>query len=87
MKNNQCDGCQAGKPLVNGTHRMGREGGYPDAMGCQKHRYAVCHPRKRFATRQSADAACSSLVKRGGPLRLPETCQHCNGWHLSGGIK
>jgi len=47
----------------------------------------ACHPRKRFATRQSADAACSSLVKRGGPLRLPETCQHCNGWHLSGGIK
>ena len=31
---NQCDGCQAGIPLINGTHRMGREGGYPDLMGC-----------------------------------------------------
>jgi hypothetical protein len=32
---NQCDGCQAGKPLENGNrHRMGREGGYPDFMSC-----------------------------------------------------
>lgn len=31
---NQCDGCQAGIPIVNGTHRMGKPGGYPDMMGC-----------------------------------------------------
>lgn len=36
---NQCDGCQAGIPLVNGVHRMGREGGYPDFMGCTAHLY------------------------------------------------
>lgn len=36
---NQCDGCQAGKPLVNGVHRMGRDGGYPDAMSCQAAKY------------------------------------------------
>jgi hypothetical protein len=37
---NQCDGCQAGIPLVNGTHRMGRDGGYPDLMGCTAKLYA-----------------------------------------------
>lgn len=31
---NQCDGCQAGIPIVNGTHRMGKPGAYPDTMGC-----------------------------------------------------
>lgn len=31
---NQCDGCNAGIPVVNGNHRMGLEGGYPDLMGC-----------------------------------------------------
>lgn len=31
---NQCDGCQAGIPVVNGAHRMGKPGGYPDLMGC-----------------------------------------------------
>lgn len=31
---NQCDGCQAGIPLVNGAHRMGKPGGYPDTMSC-----------------------------------------------------
>lgn len=37
---NQCDGCQAGIPLEDGAHRMGRLGGYPDLMSCQKERYA-----------------------------------------------
>ena len=38
---NQCDGCQAGKPLENGNrHRMGREGGYPDLMSCTAKLYA-----------------------------------------------
>lgn len=36
---NQCDGCQAGIPAVNGTHRMGRPGGYPDTMSCQAGKY------------------------------------------------
>jgi hypothetical protein len=36
---NQCDGCQAGIPLIKGTHRMGREGGYPDFMGCSAKLY------------------------------------------------
>lgn len=36
---NQCDGCQAGIPIVNGAHRMGRPGGYTDAMSCQASRY------------------------------------------------
>ncbi|MGB4485793.1 MAG: hypothetical protein WBI95_09835 [Pseudomonas veronii] len=31
---NQCDGCQAGIPAVNGAHRMGKPGGYPDTMSC-----------------------------------------------------
>ena len=31
---NQCDGCQAGIPVVNGAHRMGKPGGYPDTLGC-----------------------------------------------------
>lgn len=41
---NQCDGCQAGIPLVDGAHRMGRPGGYPDLMSCQKERYK--HPEQ-----------------------------------------
>ena len=41
---NQCDGCQAGIPLVDGAHRMGRPGGYPDMMSCQKERYE--HPEQ-----------------------------------------
>lgn len=31
---NQCDGCQAGIPVVNGAHRMGKPGAYPDTMSC-----------------------------------------------------
>lgn len=31
---NQCDGCQAGIPVVNGAHRMGKPGVYPDTMSC-----------------------------------------------------
>lgn len=36
---NQCDGCQAGIPLINGSHRMGEEGGYSNPMRCTKHLY------------------------------------------------
>jgi hypothetical protein len=40
---NQCDGCRAGIALINGTHRMGREGGYPDLMGCTANLYLKQH--------------------------------------------
>ena len=46
---NQCDGCQAGIPVVNGNHRMGREGGYPDLMGCTAKLY---NPGQSDQTRQ-----------------------------------
>ena len=36
---NQCDGCMARIPAINGAHRMGREGGYSDYMGCTAHLY------------------------------------------------
>lgn len=36
---NQCDGCMAGVPAVNGVHWMGRPGGYGDPMGCTAHLY------------------------------------------------
>lgn len=36
---NQCDGCQAGIPVVNGAHRMGKPGGYPDTMSCTSKLY------------------------------------------------
>lgn len=38
---NQCDGCNAGIPVANGVHRMGRDGGYPDLMGCTAKLYAA----------------------------------------------
>lgn len=37
---NQCDGCQAGIPLINGAHHMGKPGGYSDKMSCAAHLYA-----------------------------------------------
>lgn len=39
MAINQCDGCRSGIPVVNGVHRMGKEGGYSDLMACTKDRY------------------------------------------------
>lgn len=36
---NQCDGCRAGIPLINGMHRMGKPGEYPDLMACTSKRY------------------------------------------------
>lgn len=38
-KINQCDGCQAGKPINKGYHRMGEEGKYPDFVVCTKYVY------------------------------------------------
>lgn len=50
---NQCDGCQAGIPLVDGAHRMGRQGGYPDLMSCQKERYE--HPEQAESAQGERD--------------------------------
>lgn len=33
-KVNQCDGCQAGIPVINGTHRMGEPDGYANKIKC-----------------------------------------------------
>lgn len=41
---NQCDGCRAGIPLINGAHRMGKPGGYADTMSCQAGKYASAEP-------------------------------------------
>ncbi|MND52519.1 hypothetical protein D3C80_435370 [compost metagenome] len=54
---NQCDGCQAGIPKINGVHRMGREGGYPDFLGCTAKLYeevndAKLHPERELDSSQ-----------------------------------
>ena len=41
---NQCDGCQAGVPVVNGAHRMGKPGGYADTMSCTAKMYVEERP-------------------------------------------
>jgi len=46
-----------------------------------------CHPRKRFGTRESAQSAGVRIANTLKQYRLPEPCQHCNGWHLSQEIK
>ena len=46
---NQCDGCNAGIPIVNGNHRMGKEGGYPDLQGCTAKLYKVDAAEERKA--------------------------------------
>lgn len=38
-KINQCDGCQAGIPLINGTHRMGEPDGYANKIKCTANLY------------------------------------------------
>ena len=45
---NQCDGCNAGKPIERGNlHRMS-DGLYPDFMSCQKDRYKPTEPQEVF---------------------------------------
>lgn len=39
VERNQCDGCQAGIPVENGMHRMGKPGGYVGLMACTAGRY------------------------------------------------
>lgn len=42
-----------------------------------------CKLRRRFSTKDQAQAACNSIAHRQGVLRRPEGCRYCNGWHLS----
>lgn len=44
VERNQCDGCQAGIPVVNGAHRMGKPDGYPDTMSCTAKMYVEERP-------------------------------------------
>lgn len=44
VERNQCDGCQAGIPVENGRHRMGKPGRYPDLMLCTADRYSTPQP-------------------------------------------
>lgn len=48
---NQCDGCQAGIPIVNGAHRMGEEDGYSNKQACTAKLYL---PTKPVSTPQTA---------------------------------
>lgn len=44
---NQCDGCRAGKPVVNGIHYMGVPGSaYPNPMACQASKYVAPDARR-----------------------------------------
>lgn len=42
----------------------------------------ACYPRRKYETQTQASTAARAIVARGGVQRLPEPCQHCNGWHL-----
>lgn len=42
-----------------------------------------CKLRRRFDTRQNAQAAALRIASNQGKQRMPEACRHCNGWHLS----
>lgn len=48
VERNQCDGCQAGRPVENGNHRMG-DGAYPDLMGCTANLYAAVERQEPVA--------------------------------------
>lgn len=78
---NQCDGCQAGIPLVDGAHRMGRPGGYPDLMSCQKERYE--HPEQAEGAqgeREVTPNPSCSMCRGSGyfcEFRTVETCWCC----------
>ena len=42
-----------------------------------------CKLRRRFDTKQNAQAAAHRISVVYGKHRLPESCRYCNGWHLS----
>ena len=82
---NQCDGCQAGRPVdANGNHRMG-DGEYGDLMHCQREKYeqpqATATPAiERVAclgcnhaahTSLCPDRRCGCTMKYVGPTSSP----------------
>lgn len=42
----------------------------------------ACYPRKRFASRQAADAAASAIWRRDRKAVTPQRCAQCGGFHL-----
>jgi hypothetical protein len=42
-----------------------------------------CAPRKRFVTREAAEAARVSVMQRTKVLKFVEACSKCGGYHLS----
>jgi hypothetical protein len=64
-KRNQCDGCQAGIPVVNGAHRMGKPGGYPDTMSCTAKLY-----------RPASGSTCNQILEESG-LPTNYLCKSC----------
>ena len=43
----------------------------------------ACHPRKRFASAESADAACQAIYRRDRVTLNPKRCKVCGGYHLN----
>lgn len=43
----------------------------------------ACHPRKRFASLQSAESAVIQIYKRTQETRTPKRCKVCGGYHLN----
>lgn len=70
---NQCDGCQAGYPVVNGAHRMGKPVGYPDTMSCTAKLY-------KPAEGGGDDKRKADFIRLNSAPHCPE-CGHpdCNG--------
>lgn len=42
----------------------------------------LCHPRKRFTSRVSADAAARAIYTRDKKSLHAIRCKHCGGYHL-----
>lgn len=78
---NQCDGCQAGIPLVKGAHRMGKPGGYADTMSCQAGKYASAEPSARGCCVPSAEEKALLATGEYTPQELwggsRPTCPKC----------
>lgn len=73
---NQCDGCQAGVPLENGKHRMGRPGGYPDLMSCTAHLYGAPQVQPvawPFSTAPGSRTTRLIQTERSNGLRMART--------------
>lgn len=42
-----------------------------------------CHPRRRFTSRESAQAACDAIWRRDRKHLTPKRCTECGGYHLN----